>query len=66
MADYLIRFASSLDPNGKTGIEWPQYDLQSKQLLVFPDTNGTLSLTNDTYRAQQIDYCIALSATNLL
>lgn len=66
MADYLIRFVSTLDPNGDTGIAWPQYELVWRQMLTLPDTNGSLSLTPDTFRPRGIDYCTTLSATYLL
>ncbi|OBZ65248.1 Lipase 1 [Grifola frondosa] len=39
MADYLIRFVATLNPNGATGINWPEYTVDSPQLLAF--VNGS-------------------------
>ncbi|KAJ3759223.1 carotenoid ester lipase precursor [Lentinula raphanica] len=50
MADYLIRFAANLDPNGNTGIEWPQYTNSSPNMLQFNDGFPPLSLSMDAYR----------------
>ncbi|KAJ3832691.1 Alpha/Beta hydrolase protein [Lentinula raphanica] len=50
MADYLIRFAANLDPNGNTGIEWPQYTNSSPNMLQFNDGFPALSLSQDDYR----------------
>ena len=54
--DALINFATSLNPNGPTLIEWPVYTADSPALFNF--LNGTLnqgitqSITNDTFRAE--------------
>jgi len=62
MTDYLVRFASNLDPNGNTGIEWPRYSAAaSRQLLTFLDGSTPLALENDTFRAQGIEAVIQLS-----
>ncbi|KAG5734615.1 Lipase 1 [Termitomyces sp. T112] len=34
MADYLIRFVVNLNPNGASGLQWPQYDLDKPQLFT--------------------------------
>ncbi|TFY81774.1 hypothetical protein EWM64_g2237 [Hericium alpestre] len=52
MADYLIRFATNLDPNGNTGISWPKYTTQSPNLLTFLDGVTPLEITQDTYRIE--------------
>jgi len=61
MADYLVRFAANLDPNGDTGIEWPQYTTDSPNLLTFLDGPVPLEITQDTYRVEAIE-----GITNLL
>ncbi|KAI3620784.1 carotenoid ester lipase precursor [Moniliophthora roreri] len=52
LADYLIRFAATLNPNGNTGINWPQYTKESPTLLQFQDGLIPLTLTQDTYRKE--------------
>ena len=37
MTDYLVNFVNNLDPNGKTGISWPQYSVASPRLLACQD-----------------------------
>ncbi|KAI0314399.1 carotenoid ester lipase precursor [Amylostereum chailletii] len=61
MTDYLIRFAAFLNPNGATGIAWPQYDVYSRQLLTFLDGDVPLTLTSDTYRKEQMEFVTELS-----
>ncbi|VDB94159.1 unnamed protein product [Peniophora sp. CBMAI 1063] len=52
LTDVLINFATNLDPNGKTVIDWPAYTVDSPALLTLSDGNITQSLTNDTYRVK--------------
>ena len=61
MGDYLIRFAATLDPNGDGAVPWPWYTMESPQLLAFSDSDPTLSITPDTYRAEQMAYLMKLS-----
>ncbi|KAI0322066.1 alpha beta-hydrolase [Amylostereum chailletii] len=61
MTDYLIRFAAFLDPNGATGIAWPQYDTSGRHLLTFLDGDVPLALSNDTYRKEQMELVAELS-----
>ncbi|KAI0665708.1 carotenoid ester lipase precursor [Trametes maxima] len=61
IADYLIRFASTLDPNGDGVFHWPQYTQENPQLLTFRDGEVPLALSLDTYRAEAIDYVTELS-----
>ncbi|KAI0314400.1 Alpha/Beta hydrolase protein [Amylostereum chailletii] len=63
MTDYLVRFATSLDPNGATGIHWPQYTNTSPQLLTFLDGNESLAITDDTYRQEALQFVIDLSVS---
>lgn len=61
LADYLINFVANLDPNGNTNIAWPQYTLQSPNMLTLYDNPDYLNITQDTYRAKAIAYLTALS-----
>ncbi|KIY52453.1 alpha/beta-hydrolase [Fistulina hepatica ATCC 64428] len=67
LTDYLIRFAVNLDPNGDTGIEWPQYTTASPQMLMMQDDLfEPLTLTEDTYRKAPMAYLNELTLTNNL
>jgi acetylcholinesterase len=61
MTDFLVRFAATLDPNGKTGIRWPQYTTSSPQLLTFLDGDTPLAITQDTYRVREMSFLTNLS-----
>ncbi|KAI0060995.1 carotenoid ester lipase precursor [Artomyces pyxidatus] len=61
LGDYLIRFVSTLNPNGNTGIPWPRYTTSSPQLLTLLDGSTPLVITNDTYRAAGFNYLTQLS-----
>ncbi|KAF9464209.1 carotenoid ester lipase precursor [Collybia nuda] len=52
MTDYLIRFATTLDPNGKSGLQWPKYTTSSPKLLTFLDGLIPQIITQDTYRKE--------------
>ncbi|VDB94160.1 unnamed protein product [Peniophora sp. CBMAI 1063] len=54
LTDVLINFATNLDPNGKTLINWPAYTVDSPTLFTLSDGNITQSLTNDTFRVEGI------------
>ncbi|KAJ3887241.1 Alpha/Beta hydrolase protein [Lentinula edodes] len=64
MADYLIRFAATLDPNGNTGIEWPQYTTGSPNMLQFNDGLIPLTLSLDNYRESAMSFTTQLTLTN--
>jgi acetylcholinesterase len=62
MTDYLVRFATNLDPNGNTGINWPRYDASgSRELLTFLDGPVPLNLTADTFRLTAMNEVTKLS-----
>jgi acetylcholinesterase len=69
LTDYLVRFATTLDPNGgntdATEINWPRYTLDSPQLLTLLDGNTPLAITNDTFRREAMDVMIEFSLANL-
>ncbi|KIY52465.1 alpha/beta-hydrolase [Fistulina hepatica ATCC 64428] len=67
LTDYLVRFAVNLDPNGDTGIEWPQYTTASPQMLMMQDDLfEPLTTTEDTYRKAPMAYLNELALTNPL
>ncbi|KAI0265663.1 alpha beta-hydrolase [Gloeopeniophorella convolvens] len=64
MTDYLVRFATTLNPNGNTGIDWPPYTNESPQLLTFLDGPVPLIITNDTHRVPQMELLTKLVLEN--
>jgi len=66
LTDYLIRFVATLDPNGSTGAYWPKYTTQSPNLLTFLDGLIPVTITQDTYRRDAIDYMITVTLSNPL
>ncbi|KAH9970731.1 Alpha/Beta hydrolase protein [Lactifluus volemus] len=60
LMDYLIHFATNLDPNGGSSPWWPQYTTVSPDLMTFLPTAGT-NITQDTYRAEGIQFVTELS-----
>ena len=56
MADMLIHFANTLNPNGKQPKKyWPNYTLEDPVMLAFQE-NDTLAYVQDTYRSEGIDF----------
>ena len=64
LMDYLIHFATNLDPNGGLSPRWPQYTNGSPQLMTLLTPNGT-SITQDTYRADALGYLTKLFLANV-
>jgi acetylcholinesterase len=60
LTDYLIHFATHLDPNGGSSPEWQRYTKESPQVMTLIDW-GKTNITQDTYRAEAIKYVIKLS-----
>ncbi|KAF9233244.1 Alpha/Beta hydrolase protein, partial [Melanogaster broomeanus] len=56
MASYLVRFVANLDPNGGSDLYWPQYTTAEPNMLEFLDGVIPQALTQDTYRAEAIEY----------
>ncbi|KAI0699614.1 carotenoid ester lipase precursor [Cerioporus squamosus] len=50
MTDYFIRFVRRLDPNGRSGVQWPRYDTSSRKTLQFNDGSTPVNVTADTER----------------
>lgn len=63
MVDYLIRFVTTLNPNGNPLLtfQWPKYTTQSPWMLTFWDGVIPLSLTEDNYRAEAMNALINIS-----
>ncbi|VDB94161.1 unnamed protein product [Peniophora sp. CBMAI 1063] len=59
--DALINFATNLDPNGKTLINWPVYTPDFPALFTFSNGSVTQSLTNDTFRVEGMQALIQAS-----
>ncbi|KAH9175637.1 Alpha/Beta hydrolase protein [Lactarius sanguifluus] len=62
LTDYLIHFATNLDPNGGLSPQWPQYTTWSRQLMTLVDsqvTNRTITL--DRYRVEGMELLTNLS-----
>ncbi|KAI0041134.1 carotenoid ester lipase precursor [Auriscalpium vulgare] len=61
LTDYLIRFATYLDPNVNASADpdanlvWPRYTTAAPQLLTFLDGDVPLDITLDTYRAEGME-----------
>jgi acetylcholinesterase len=53
--DYLIHFVTNLDPNGGSSPWWPLYTAVCPDLMTLLPSNGT-SITQDAYRADDLDY----------
>ena len=62
LTDFLIYFATDLDPNGDLSPPWPQYTISSPQLMTLIDggvTNRTITL--DTFRVEGMNLLTNLS-----
>ncbi|KAN0141650.1 Alpha/Beta hydrolase fold [Lactarius tabidus] len=67
LTDYLIHFATNLDPNGGSSVQWPQYTTSSRQLLTFLDNPATnITITQDTYRTDEMEFITKLSLAHPL
>ena len=63
LTDYLIHFATNLNPNGDSLPNWPEYTPTSPQMLTFYAGVPT-NITQDTYRAEAISYLEEISRSN--
>jgi len=62
LTDYLINFATNLDPNGRLSPRWPQYTLKSPQLMTLVDSQVTnRTITQDAYRVEEMELLTNLS-----
>ncbi|KAJ7660448.1 carotenoid ester lipase precursor [Mycena rosella] len=56
LTDYLINFATTLNPNGKTVANWPSYTSAAPNMLTLIDGLITTTITQDTYRAAAMQF----------
>ncbi|KDR71926.1 hypothetical protein GALMADRAFT_785342 [Galerina marginata CBS 339.88] len=56
LANYLIRFVTTLNPNGFGNVLWPQYTPNSPQMLTFLDGFIPTTLTTDNFRQAQLTF----------
>ncbi len=71
LRDYLIHFVNKLDPNGKDAdgkalVSWPKYSNWAPRLVTFLDGPLPVTITNDDYRKDAINYLIDVELHNLL
>ena len=54
MADYIIQFTATLDPNGASNrtITWPPYDVETRHVLRILDGEVPLAIGKDTARLE--------------
>lgn len=50
MRDYLINFATNLDPNGIFLFSWPKWNSQTRSMLTFLDGFIPITILPDTFR----------------
>ena len=61
LTEYLIHFATNLNPNGGSDPFWPQYTPSGPQLLTLYDSPVPTNITLDTYRAEGMKFLTELS-----
>ena len=66
LTNYLIHFATNLDPNGGLDTYWPPYTTKSPQLLTLYDSPLPTNVTLDTYRAEAMKFLTELSLVHPL
>jgi acetylcholinesterase len=64
MGDYLIRFASTLNPNSARSFQWPQYTLSKRNILTFLDGLIPLIISTDTYRQDAMNFITNVTLAN--
>ncbi|KAI0644312.1 carotenoid ester lipase precursor [Trametes meyenii] len=63
-ADYFIQFAAALDPNGASNrtVQWPRYDNNKREVLLFADGENPLGISDDIARRDAIAQLTALTS----
>jgi acetylcholinesterase len=62
MTDYVIYFTRNLDPNGNLVVNWPQYNPQKPEALIFQDSAVFPVITGpDNYRSSPLSFVANLS-----
>ncbi|KAJ6554984.1 carotenoid ester lipase precursor [Mycena vulgaris] len=58
LTDYLVNFATNLNPNGNTVPNWPAYTTATPNMMTFLDGLIPTTITQDTYRAAGMQFLI--------
>ncbi|TFK70539.1 carotenoid ester lipase precursor [Pluteus cervinus] len=71
LRDYIINFATKLDPNGKDGngkplVQWPKYSNWAPSMLTFLDGPVPVTITKDDFRKDAINYMMDFEQHNLV
>ncbi|KAJ7205224.1 Alpha/Beta hydrolase protein [Mycena pura] len=61
MTDYLVNFAGTLNPNGRTVPNWPAYTTATPNMMTFLDGLFPTTITQDTYRAAGMQFLTNLT-----
>jgi len=61
LTSYLVNFANHLDPNSADVFNWPKWDPSLRRLLTFQDGLFPLSVGDDTYRDNSMNFVINLT-----
>jgi len=61
LADYLINFVTDLDPNGSGQVQWPKYTTSNPQILTFLDGDVPVTITQDTYRQEEMEFVMEMN-----
>ncbi|KZV67945.1 carotenoid ester lipase precursor [Peniophora sp. CONT] len=64
LTDALVNFATNLDPNGPTLIDWPAYTIDAPTMLAVSNGNVTQELVNDTFRAEGMQVLMQVALNN--
>ncbi|KAJ7205202.1 Alpha/Beta hydrolase protein [Mycena pura] len=61
LTDFLVNFATTLNPNGPTVPHWPAYTTATPNMMTFLDGLIPTVITQDTYRASAIQFLTNLT-----
>ncbi|KAJ7205198.1 Alpha/Beta hydrolase protein [Mycena pura] len=61
LTDFLVNFATTLDPNGRTVPHWPAYTTATPNLMTLLDGLFPTVITQDTFRASAIQFLTNLT-----
>ncbi|KAJ7914280.1 alpha beta-hydrolase [Mycena leptocephala] len=61
LTDYLINFATNLNPNGRTVPNWPAYTTAAPNMMTFLDGLFPTTISQDTYRAAGMQFLTNLT-----
>ncbi|KAJ7205201.1 carotenoid ester lipase precursor [Mycena pura] len=61
LTDFLVNFATTLNPNGPTVPHWPAYTTATPNMMTFLDALIPTVITQDTYRASAIQFLTNLT-----